>query len=73
MTDLINKLKRESADVTRRINKLDTFINTNAIYKTLPFYERMTMKSQLRHMLKYHDCIEKRIVMIVARNTKKDA
>lgn len=67
MKELFDKLAREKGDVTRRINKLDTFINTNSTFRTLTFREKCLMKKQLRHMLKYHKCIAGRMDIIKMR------
>lgn len=67
MKDLFDKLAREKGDVTRRINKLDTFINANSAFQTLTFRERCLMKKQLRHMIKYHKCLAERMDIIKMR------
>lgn len=67
MKELFDKLAREKGDVTRRINKLDTFINTNSTFQTLTFRERYLLKKQLRHMVKYHKCIAERMNIIKLR------
>lgn len=67
MKELFDKLAREKGDVTRRINKLDTFINTNSTFQTLSFKERYLLKKQLRHMVKYHKCIAERMNIIKLR------
>lgn len=67
MKELFDKLAREKGDITRRINKLDTFINTNSTFPTLTFRERCLLKKQLRHMVKYHRCIAERMNIIKLR------
>lgn len=67
MKELFDKLAREKGDVTRRINKLDTFISTNSAFGTLTFRERCLMRKQLRHMVKYHKCVAERMEIIKLR------
>lgn len=51
----------EAAELKDRFQKLNAFIDSNPIFKTLAPEEQSDMRSQVSHMESYWECLDRRI------------
>lgn len=57
----LDRMHEEHAQLKERINKLQTFIQSNDIFKTLPLGKRVLMIHQLSAMTLYANFLHERI------------
>ena len=61
MKDYVQRMYGELAELSERIDKLDKFLKTNPIVKTLSAEKRTLMSVQLQAMKTYYKVLNRRI------------
>lgn len=59
----VNRMIKEEKDLKEKICKLETFINSNKTYKTLPSNKKNKLADQLEAMYTYKDVLAQRIML----------